>query len=82
MKRSECLLGREDRRDAEGDAPYLIMRDWNWAMEYEPEFCMATCIAMENFHPLKDKREGAHFHEWSGMTAENYTMGRVINIIN
>ena len=37
---------------------YLIMRDWNCAMEYEPEFCMATWVAMENFHPLqKRKRE-------------------------
>ncbi len=34
---------------------YLIMRDWNCAMEYEPEFCMATCVAMENFHPLQEK---------------------------
>lgn len=21
-------------------------------MEYDPEFCSATCVAMENFHPL------------------------------
>lgn len=60
-KRCECLLGHEVRREMQ----YLIMRDWNWAMEYEPEFCMATCVAMENFHPLKDKRE-VHFPTWSG----------------
>lgn len=33
------------------------MRDWNWPMEYEPEFCIATCVAMENFQPLRRKTE-------------------------
>lgn len=32
------------------------MRDWNSAMEYEPEFCMATCVAMANFHPLQERK--------------------------
>lgn len=32
------------------------MRDWNCAMEYEPEFCMATCVAMANFHPLQERK--------------------------
>lgn len=54
------------------------MRDWNWATEYEPEFCMATCVAMENFHPLKDKREEVCFAVWSlwGVATGNDIMRR------
>lgn len=42
---------------------HLIIRDWNWPMEYDPEFCIATCVAMENFQPLRRRTGRNHqFH--------------------
>lgn len=38
------------------------MRDWNCPIEYDPEFCSATCVAMENLQPLRRRTETDQFH--------------------
>lgn len=30
---------------------HLIILDWNWEIEYEPEFCIATWVDIANLQP-------------------------------